>query len=98
MGGVRNKGLGGGVGEFLNFRKSLYSKLKPCIKIQEHLTDYFECKIGTRQGCVLVGSPKLISLFLVSYLDLNCNHGIFVTNEIPDILTFMFADDVASFF
>ena len=34
---------------------------------------------------------------LVPFLESKCNHGIFVTNEIPDVLTLMFADDVASF-
>ena len=95
MGGVRKKWHRG---KFLNFWKSLYCKLKSCIKIQEHLTDYFECKIGTKQGCV--GSPKLFSLFindLVSYLELNCNHRIFMTKGVPDILTLTFADDVDSF-
>ena len=54
--------------------------------------------MGTRQGCI--GSPKIFSLFindLVSFLESRSNHGIFVTNEIPDVLTLMFADDVASF-
>ena len=54
--------------------------------------------VGTRQGCI--GSPKIFLLLindLVSFLESRCNHGIFVTNEIPDVLTLMFADDVASF-
>ena len=44
--------------------------------------------------------PKNIFIIyqdLVSFLESRCNHGIFVTNEIPDVLTLMFADDVASF-
>ena len=67
-------------------------------QINGGLTEYFDCFVGTRQGCI--GSPKIFSLYindLVSFLESRCNHGIFVTNEIPDVLTLMFADDVASF-
>ena len=54
--------------------------------------------MGTRKGCI--GSPKIFTLLindLVSLLESRCNHGMFVTNEIPDVLTLMFAVDVASF-
>ena len=76
----------------------MYSKLKSCVKVNGGLTEYFDCFIGNRQGCI--GSPKIFSLFindLVSFLESKCNHGNFVTNEIPDVLTIMFADEVASF-
>lgn len=95
MGGTRKEG---DWREFFNFWRFLYVILKSCVKVQHKLTDYFECLIGTRQVCV--GSPKLFSLFindLILYLESKCNHGIFVSNEIPDVLTLMFADDVASF-
>lgn len=86
-------------GNFLRFLESLYSKLKSCIKVDENLTKYFDCTIGTRQGCV--GSPKIFSMFindLISYLESKLNQGIFVTTDIDDVLTLMFADDVACFF
>ena len=57
-------------GNFLNVWKSLYSKLKFCVKTGDNLTEFFECTIGTRQGCV--GSPKIFTLFindLISYLE-----------------------------
>ena len=88
---LERKGISG---NFLNFWKFLYSKLKSCVKLNAGLTEYFNCFIGTREGCI--GSPKIFSLFindLVSFLESRCNHGIFVTNEIPDVLTLMFADD-----
>ena len=62
------------------------------------MTKYFEYYIGTRQGCV--SSPVIFSLFindLVSYLKNECDRGVFVTDQIDDLLALMFADDVASF-
>ena len=84
--------------KFLKIFKSMYAQLKSCVKIQNGLTKYFECHIGTRQGCV--SSPIIFSLFindLVTYLRSQCDRGIFVSNQIQDLLALMFADDVASF-
>ena len=72
--------------------------MKSCVKTGDNLTNFFECTIGTRQGCV--GSPKIFTLFindLISYLESKLNRGIFVTTEIPDLLGLMFADDVSCF-
>ena len=47
-----------------------------------------------------MSSPILFSLFindLISYLRSQCDRGIFVTNQIQDLLALLFADDVASF-
>ena len=49
-------------GKFLEVLKPMYSKLKSCVKIGDILTQYFDCTIGTRQGCV--GSLKCFSLFI----------------------------------
>ncbi|MCG7892781.1 MAG: reverse transcriptase family protein, partial [Candidatus Thiodiazotropha endolucinida] len=84
--------------KFLKIFKSMYSQLKSCVKVKDGLTRYFECYIGTRQGCV--SSPIIFSLFindLISYLRSQCDRGIFVSNQIEDLLALMFADDVASF-
>ena len=85
-------------GKFLGIFKSIYSQLKSCVKCKDGLTKYFECYIGTRQGCV--SSPIIFSLFindLVSYLKNECDRGVFVTDQIEDLLALMFADDVVSF-
>ena len=92
---MERKGISG---KFLNCNKSIYTKLKSCIKIDGKLTKYFDCTIGTRQGCV--GSPKIFSLFindLVSYINSDNERGIFVSKEIKDLNVLMFADDVSSF-
>ena len=92
---LERKGIGG---NFVNVWKSLYGKLKSCVKIDNLLTTFFDCSIWTRQGCV--GSPKIFTLFindLITYLETKLNRGIFVTTEIPDLLGLMFADDVSCF-
>ena len=80
---------------FLKVWKSLYSKLKSCVKIDEYLTEFFfKYTIGTRH--VRFGSPKIFSLFindLISYLEKKFYRGLFVTTEIPDVLGLMFADE-----
>ena len=85
-------------GKFLDTIKSMYKKLKSCVKIDGNLTPYFDCSIGTRQGCV--ASPKIFSLFindLVDYLNVKNERGIFVTQDINELNVLMFADDVSSF-
>lgn len=55
----------------------------------------FQCNIGARQGDS--SSPIIFSLYindLVSHLRQNCS-GIFITQNIPDILCLLFAEDVA---
>ena len=64
-------------GKFLSIFKSMYSQLKLCVKVKDGLTQFFDCHIGTRQGCV--SSPIIFSLFindLVSYLKSECDRGI----------------------
>ena len=71
--------------------KSMYKKLKSCVKIDGNLTPYFDCSIGTRQGCV--ASPKIFSLFindLVDYLSIKNERGIFVTQDINELNVLMF--------
>ena len=84
--------------KFLMIFKSMHSQLKSCVKVKNGLTQFFNCYIGTRQGCV--SSPIIFSLFIndfVSYLKSECDRGIFVSEQIEDIFALMFADDVASF-
>ena len=92
---MERKGISG---NYLKIFKSLYSKLRSCIKANGKVTEYFNCTIGSRQGCV--ASPKLFSIFINDLVDLmneECGRGIFVTNEIHDMRVLMFADDVSNF-
>ena len=76
----------------------MYSQLKSCVEIDDSLTKFFECSIGTRQGCVSL--PIIFSLFingLAVNLKSETGHGIFVSNDIEDLLALMFADDASCF-
>ena len=56
---------------------------------------FFPCNIGTRQGDK--SSSTIFNLFideLSALLRNMCSTGIFITDDIPDILCLMFADDV----
>ena len=96
----------------MNVLKAMYTNLKSCVKLQrksicsndnntqsvEHaVTNWFSCNIGTRQGDKT--SSTIFTLFideLSAFLRENCGSGIFVTNQIPDIICLMFADDIAN--
>ena len=82
----------------MNILQSMHNKLKFCIRCIEGLTEYFDCKIGTRQGCQL--SSVLFCLFindLHTYLQEQCDQSVFVTEDIADLFALIIAHDVASF-
>ena len=84
--------------KFMKIFKSMYSQLKSCVKVKNSLSQFFECSIGTRQGCV--SSPIFFSLFindLISYLRAESDQGIFISNDIEDAIALMFAADVSCF-
>ena len=90
---LANKGIHG---KFLNILKSMYGRLSACVKTEHDLTSYFPCNIGPRHGCV--ASPLIFTLFindLVTLLRENCRNGIFITQDVPEVLCLLFADDVA---
>lgn len=83
-------------GKFLSVFKSMYEKLKSCVRTKDGLTDFFRCNKGTKQGCV--SSTVIFAMYindLVTYLKLKCGSGVFITDQIDELYAFMFADDVA---
>ena len=44
---LKRKGINS-EGKFIKIFQSMYRKLKSCVKVNEGLTEYFECNIGTR--------------------------------------------------
>jgi hypothetical protein len=79
-------------GAFFNCIKSLYDDVKCAVKVNEHMTQWFDVEIGVKQGCLL--SPVLFNIFLNDIVDelnqLKC--GIPVLDINIDLL--MYADDI----
>ena len=91
---LNKKGIGGKLFKIL---LSMFQKLKSCVRKNQTFTEFFDCNIGTRQGCKL--SPILFSLFIndiVQELRNNCPHGIFVSQNKPEIFVLLYADDIAN--
>eukprot|EP00745_Piridium_sociabile_P025181 TRINITY_DN39889_c0_g1_i10.p1 TRINITY_DN39889_c0_g1~~TRINITY_DN39889_c0_g1_i10.p1 ORF type:complete len:335 (-),score=31.35 TRINITY_DN39889_c0_g1_i10:148-1152(-) len=89
---IRNEGV---KGKFFASLSAMYESLLSCIRVNGHLSEYFECPVGVRQGCVL--SPTLFSLFINQLANDMCErgkHGIQLLPDIMDICILLFADDV----
>jgi hypothetical protein len=76
----------------------MYSKLRGCVQVSTtKTTEYFKCIISTRQWDIT--STTMINLYineLSPFLRNKGHHGIFITDQIPDIICILFADDVAN--
>ena len=76
---------------------SMYSNMSSRIRIDNKLTKAVTCNVGSKQGDVT--STIIFNLYIneLSRLLRERNHrGIFITDEVPDILCVLFADDVAN--
>jgi hypothetical protein len=59
---------------FYNIIQNMYSKTEVCVKIDNYRTDFFNSKLGVKQGDNL--SPNLFNLYandLPSYFDASCD-------------------------
>ena len=83
-------------GRILKTLQNMYSKLKSCVQIDKfHLSDMFDCKVGTRQGCML--SPFLFIFYLNEFIKV-CKEescpGIYVNEQYADVNMLLYADDL----
>jgi hypothetical protein len=83
-------------GKFYVTVRSMYESLMACIRIKNDLSEFFDCPVGVRQGCVL--SPTLFSLFinqLATHINVSGVHGIQLLPNLLDLFILLFADDIA---
>ena len=83
-------------GEFFASIKSMCDSLLSCVRANGKYSDFFDCPVGVRQGCVL--SPTIFSLSinqLANYITETGKHGIQLLSGLVDLFILLFADDVA---
>ena len=88
--------LEGVKGNFFASIKSMYDSLLSCVRANNNYSDFFECPVGVRQGCVL--SPTIFSSFinqLAKYITDTGRHGIQLLSGLIELFILLFADDVA---
>lgn len=89
---LMNKGIHG---KILTVLRSMYSQLRSCVKTPEGITEFFNCTVGTRQGCMV--SPFLFALYIDELVtkcqNMNCP-SIYIDNDFPDAHMLMYADDI----
>ena len=74
----------------------MYDSLLSCVRANNDYSDFFECPVGVRQGCVL--SPTIFSLFInqfAKYITDTGGHGIQLLSGLTELFILLFADDVA---
>lgn len=82
-------------GKFVNALKAIYSSVLSCVRVEDRLTEFFDCPIGLRQGCCL--SPILFSIFIneiASSVDGRGRHGIQLLPDLVELFILLFADDI----
>ena len=81
---VLEQGINGNV---LRVVKNMYENAKSCLKVNDEISETFNCNIGVRQGENL--SPLLFAIYLNdfrSYLDKECKGTIHIANSAAQLL------------
>ena len=60
-------------GRILKVIRSMYEQLKPCVRTDNGLIEWFKCVIDTRQRCIL--SSLLLALYLNEFIELLGSEG-----------------------
>jgi len=82
--------------KFLNAIMGIYQKVVSCVRINNELTEMFDCPKGLRQGCCL--SPTIFSVIINEVavrVSEDGRHGIQMMPGFIELLIMLFADDIA---
>jgi hypothetical protein len=82
-------------GKVITVLRNMYSKLKSCVGNNGHLSEFFSCTLGTRQGCMM--SPIIFTLYLnelIHMIDMRDCQGIYVNETFPNVNMLLYADDI----
>ena len=74
----------------------MYTSVKACVRTSEGLTEFFNCAIGLKQGCL--ASPIPFSILINEFSKEVENSGLRGVQVFPDLLEILllkFADDLA---
>lgn len=83
-------------GKFMKAIVAIYQNVLSCVRIEDRMTDFFECPVGVRQGCIL--SPQIFSLFIneiANSVENGGMHGIQFLPGLVELFILLFADDLA---
>ena len=81
--------------KMVNMLKSMYSSVQACVRWGASISDFFDCSLGVKQGCLF--SPLIFSLLISEVADFvrqNGRHGIQLLPGLEEIFLLLFADDV----
>ena len=83
----------GAHGRVLNVLQNMYTKLQSCVSNGYNLSDFFNCSVGTRQGCMI--SPFLF-IFYLNELVRTCAElpGIYINENHKNLNMLLYADDL----
>ena len=79
-------------GIFLYVLTNMYEKLKSSVQVECGFTSYFDCKTGTRQGCML--SPFIFSIYLNELINSLNKTRIYLSETYPCVNILLYADDI----
>jgi hypothetical protein len=82
-------------GKFIKSIIAIYKSVLSCVRTEDNLTEFFDCPVGLRQGCVL--SPIMFSLFIneiAEAVDNRGMHGIQLLPGLVELFILLFADDI----
>ena len=80
----------------VNMLKSMYSSAQACVRWGASISEFFDCSLGVKQGCLF--SPLIFFSLLISeitdFVRQNGRHGIQLLPGLEQIFLLLFADDV----